>query len=126
LNTTYDVVENETNGNCADKIDNDCNGYTDSADPGCAKNSMNFSGYLKYSDGSAVSSAQIRVTIKNSSLSFEKSSIDVTDKNGYFFVRLDNLPSFIMNTDFDVSFYVIGEVEAIYECHYSKATGSCS
>jgi hypothetical protein len=120
--TYEDVIEAEIYGNCDDLLDNDCDGKIDSEDyPDCPRNSMNFTGTLNYSTGMPVSNSLIKVTISNDS--YVKSGYNETDDTGQFFVTVRNIPSPLMNSDFDLSIYVVGEVEAIYECRYDSTPG---
>ena len=68
----------------------------------------------------------IKITIKNDTYNYEKTGYNETDGTGFFLIIISNIPSYIMNSDFDLSIYVIGEVEAIYECHYDRQSGLCS
>jgi hypothetical protein len=112
------------NGNtCNDGKDNDCDGLIDSQEPDCPENSMNFTGNLTYSNGLPVANSLIRVIVNNTAFNFEKSAYNQTDSNGHFFVKVTNLPYFMRNSDFDLSIYVVGEVEAIYQCHYDSSPG---
>ena len=65
-------------------------------------NSMNFTGYLNYSTGEPVKNSLITITIKNETLDFKKIGMSQTDNLGYFFIKLENLPKVIMNSNFDV------------------------
>jgi hypothetical protein len=118
--------ESDPKGNCNDRKDNNLNGLIDNADPTCQKNVMNFTGILNYSGGQPVINSMIKITIRNTTLGYEKATINQTDSLGRFFVILTSLPGFMMDTDFDMNIYVLGDVEAIYDCHYNKATGVCS
>jgi len=88
-------------------------------------NSINFTGYLNYSSGEPVKNSLITVTIKNETLGFERKGMSQTDNLGYFFVKLENLPKMIMNSNFDVSMRVLGNVEAIYDCWYNHTSENC-
>jgi hypothetical protein len=105
--------------------DNDCDGFMDDDDPDCPRNSMNFTGNLTYSTGLPVSNSLIRVTIRNETLGYQKFGYNETDVKGQFFVTIHNIRSDVMNSDFDLSIYVVGEVEAIYECHYDRSIEFC-
>jgi hypothetical protein len=122
------TVPNETDeaSTCLDRRDNNFNGLIDAADPSCEKNVMNFTGILNYSSGLPVKNSMIKITIGNSTLGYEKMAINQTDDNGRFFIKVMSLPGFMMDTDFDMNIYVLGDIEAIYDCHYSKASGACS
>ena len=119
----YDIIE-DVNINpdaCNDGKDNDCNGLIDSQELNCPENTFNFTGTLYYSkglDNQAVRNSLIRVTVTNTVRNFEKSAESTTDENGYFFVKVVNLPYFMLEEDFDLSIYVESEVDALYECHY--------
>ncbi|MFH1229075.1 MAG: hypothetical protein V1678_01460 [Candidatus Aenigmatarchaeota archaeon] len=114
------------NANCEDRKDNNMNGLIDAADPSCSKNAMNFTGVLEYSTGQPVKDSMIKITLRNTTLGYEKFAINTTDSSGHFFVKVLALPGFMMGTDFDLSIYVLGDVEAIYECHYSNSTQRCA
>ena len=43
----------------------------------------------------------IRVTVTNTARSFEKSAESTTDESGNFFVKVVNLPYFMLEEDFD-------------------------
>lgn len=129
----FDVEESTVNGNCEDGLDNDCDGLTDCEEGieediacGCTDNTMSFSGNLEYSTGNPVANSRIEVRIKNEALNYEKKTFNQTDKDGNFYVQVMNIPINIMSADFDLAIYVIGEVEAIYECHYETADGKCN
>jgi hypothetical protein len=123
----YDVLESAANNNCDDGIDNDCDGKIDGDDrPNCPPNNIKFSGNLQYSTGNPVSNSWIEVRIKNETYGFEKSSYNETTIDGNFTVTLMYLPTNIMHSNFDVSIYVVGEVEAIYECYYDRDVGFCN
>jgi hypothetical protein len=122
----YDVDENANNGNtCSDGKDNDCDGLIDGEEFVCPSNNMRFSGNLQYSTGNPVVNSRIEVRIKNNALGFEKSTYGETDSSGHFVVTVPNLPTKLMDDDFDLAFYVEGEVDAIYECHYRTSNGRC-
>ncbi|MFH0929104.1 MAG: hypothetical protein V1818_01960, partial [Candidatus Aenigmatarchaeota archaeon] len=122
----YDIEETVTNGNtCGDGKDNDCDGLIDTREPDCPETSMNFTGTLTYSTGLPVKNSLIEVVIRNTALGFEKKGHNLSDGNGVFFVRLQSLSYQMMTSDFDLAIYVAGEIEAIYECHYSSATDQC-
>ena len=88
-------------------------------------NSINFTGYLNYSTGEPVKNSLIIVTIRNATLGFEKKGMSQTDNIGYFFIKLENLPKMIMNSNFDVSMRVLGNVEAVYDCWYNHTSENC-
>jgi hypothetical protein len=114
----------ENDDTCSDGIDNDCNGRVDGEEFLCPDNTMSFSGDLMYSTGNPVANSRIEVRV-NDGLGFKKSTYNETDSNGHFVVTLLNLPTSIMNAEFDLSIYVVGEVEAIYECHYDTIDEKC-
>jgi hypothetical protein len=122
----YDIEEDVNNGNtCSDGKDNDCDGLIDGEEFVCPSNNMRFSGNLHYSTGNPVVNSRIEVRIKNNALSFEKITYGETDSSGHFVVTVPNLPTALMDEDFDLAFYVEGEVDAIYECHYRTSNGKC-
>jgi hypothetical protein len=88
-------------------------------------NSINFTGYLNYSNGQPVKNSLIRFTLRNNTLSYEKSSVDQTDQYGHFFVKIVNIPDVIINSNLDISIYVVGEVEALYDCWYNHTSEKC-
>jgi hypothetical protein len=88
-------------------------------------NSINFTGYLNYSNGEPVKNSLIIVTLRNETLGFEKKGMSQTDNVGYFFIKLENLPKTIMNSNFDVSMHVLGNVEAVYDCWYNHTSENC-
>lgn len=94
------------------------------ASPG--ENVMNFTGSLNYSNGEPVKNSLIRITLKNETLGFERVGTSQTDDLGNFFIKITGLPLNIMSSNLNISFQVIGEVEAIYECYYSVLSGKCS
>jgi len=108
--------------NCTDGHDNDCNGFIDQADLNCPKNSLNFSGILNYSNGQPVKNSLIKITVINSTLGFVRYVTNLTNSSGYFFVRMDSIPENMVNVDFNISFYVMGEVEAVYDCWYNHTS----
>lgn len=81
---------------------------------------MNFSGTLYYSNGSAVVSAPIKITINS-----QFSGSSWTDGLGKFFVNVYNLPSYLMGQDLNITFNVQGEVEANYNCWYNHSSTNC-
>ena len=84
---------------------------------------MNFSGILKYSNGSAVADSPIKIGITLSKYSsYEFSDMSRTNGTGYFFVKLDNLPDYMMYRNLNISFYVQGDVEAVYRCYYNYSS----
>ena len=114
----YDIEENYATGDtCSDGLDNDCDGKIDGEEAECPDNSMSFSGDLMYSTGNPVANSRIEARIDDG-LGFKKSSDSETDSDGHFVVKLLNLPTSLMSSEFDLAFYVEGEVDAIYECHY--------
>jgi hypothetical protein len=88
-------------------------------------NSINFTGYLNYSNGQPVKNSLIKMTIKNSTLGYGKSGIDQTNQYGFFFVKIINIPDVIMVSNLDISIYVVGEVEALYDCWYNRTSEKC-
>jgi hypothetical protein len=123
---SFGEEESDAQDNCNDLIDNDCDSLTDTADPDCSLNSMNFTGNLSYSNGMAVSNSLIRFNITNETLGYNKIGFNQTNEMGEFFIEIGGIPPLLMNSDFDLSIYVVGEVEAIYECHYDKDTQECN
>ena len=115
----YDVVESEANNNCEDGIDNDCDGLIDGDDrPDCPPNNIVFSGNLQYSTLKPVSNSWIQIKISNETYGYEKSSYNETESDGDFTVTIMHIPNNMMGANFYVSIYVVGEVEALYECYY--------
>ena len=88
-------------------------------------NSINFTGYLNYSNGEAVKNSLMILTLTNETLGFEKKGMSQTDNVGYFFIKLENLPKMIMNSNFYVSMHVLGNVEAVYDCWYNHTSENC-
>jgi len=83
---------------------------------------INFTGQLNYSNGTAVANQPITAYITY--LTNTYSNATTTDNNGKFLIVISNLPK-IENKDFDVKFYVSGEIEATYECTYDHNTDKC-
>jgi hypothetical protein len=77
--------------------------------------SIDLSGYLNYSNGTPVKNTKIEVTIKYPGPSYV--ATNTTGDDGYFFVRVENIPEYLAGDDFDISIRVLGEVEALYESH---------
>ncbi|MEM5778677.1 MAG: hypothetical protein QXK49_03555, partial [Candidatus Aenigmatarchaeota archaeon] len=84
--------------------------------------SMNFTGRLKYSNGSSVSDAKIRFIIEDT---FEYESINKTDSFGQFYVRIDNLPEEVVTSDLNITIYVEADIEAVYKCWYNHTSQKC-
>lgn len=86
---------------------------------------MNFTGRLNYSNGSYVVNAPIKVVVRY--MSYQKEGVNQTDSSGNFTIKLDNLPEYIMDKDLNITMYVQGTVEAIYNCWYnhSSTTKQC-
>jgi len=88
--------------------------------------SMNFTGILTYSNGSNVSNAPIKFTVKYLGSQCDHcEGKNWTDSSGKFFVKLDNLPEYMMNQDLNITIYVQSEVEAVYECWYNHSSTNC-
>ena len=85
--------------------------------------SMNFSGRLNYSNGSAVIYTLVKIIVKY--LSSQIEGTNRTDGLGQFFIKIDNLPEFMMNKDLNITTYVQGEIEAVYDCWYNNTEGCC-
>jgi len=80
---------------------------------------INFTGILNYSNGTAVKSAPIKITVKYGSSQYEGNNR--TDNQGNFFVKIKNLPEvlFVPPKILRVDIYVVGEIEAQYYCYYN-------
>ena len=85
--------------------------------------SMNFTGGLNFSNGSAVANAPITFTVNYQSSQFVASSW--TNSSGYFFVKIEDLPEYVMKKDLNMTIYVQSEVEAVYNCYYNYSLGKC-
>jgi len=86
--------------------------------------SINLTGQLKYTNGSAVADTQIKVAIKYQMSQYEIT--DTTDSQGFFYITIGNLPEPMFEPlpdDFDIEFSVLG---VVYECHYDTTTETCS
>ncbi|MCW4010037.1 MAG: hypothetical protein NWF05_05400 [Candidatus Bathyarchaeota archaeon] len=98
-----------------------------------SKNTMTFSGTLRYSDGEPVANSKVMATITNNTvevaanlIGYNRNVYNTTDADGYFSIRFVNVPESLTRSDFDLSIYVVGEIEAIYECHYDSGTRRCT
>jgi len=91
--------------------------------------SINLTGFLKYTNGSAVENTQIKMIInyQTSFLSFKDEVTNTTDSNGFFYIIITNLPEPMFEPlpggDFDIEFRVLG---GIYKCNYDATTENCS
>jgi len=85
--------------------------------------SMNFTGTLNYSNGTYVKNAPIKVIIKYLTNQFEGKNW--TDNQGQFFVKINNVPEYAIKKDLNITFYVQGEIEAIYKCFYNATCQKC-
>jgi hypothetical protein len=85
--------------------------------------SMNFSGTLNYSNGTFVKNAPVKVIVKYLTTQFEGD--DKTNSSGQFYVKMSNLPEYIIGKDLNITFYVQGEIEAIYNCFYNYTCKTC-
>jgi hypothetical protein len=90
------------------------------------QNTIRFSGTLRYSSGEPVVNSMVIATLNGASAGYINEKRSSTDQTGRFDIVVDNVPSAMTNSDFDMSIRVIGEIEAIYECHYDRATKRCS
>jgi hypothetical protein len=88
-------------------------------------NTMNFTGYLNYSNGQPVKNSLIKITLRNDTLGYEKSGINQTNQYGYFFVKIPNVPDAVMISNLYISIYVIGNIEAVYDCWYNHTSSMC-
>ena len=86
---------------------------------------INFTGVLTYSNGTIVKNAPVIINIKypptgTPTLQFE--GTNRTDVNGYFFVKIKNLPEilFVPPKILRVDINVVGDIEAQYTCFYNK------
>lgn len=86
--------------------------------------SVRLSGKLKYSDGSAVSNADVWIATNYLTATFIGGKTK-TDSNGNFNSRV-TIPEFIYDKDFGIDVYASGEIDAIYECTYNQTTNECS
>ena len=86
--------------------------------PDCPPNNIVFSGNLQYSTLKPVSNSWIQIKISNETYGYEKSSYNETESDGDFTVTIMHIPNNMMGANFYVSIYVVGEVEALYECYY--------
>lgn len=84
------------------------------------KFSMNFSGRLNYSNGTAIIYSPIKITINY--LQYQYYIINSTDGVGAFFIKLDDLPQVMMNKDLNISINLQGNVEAVYNCLYNHTS----
>ena len=85
--------------------------------------SMNFTGRLNYSNGSAIVYAPIKVIVKYLISQYEGSNW--TDGLGNFFVKINNLPEYFIHNDLNITLFVQSEVEAIYKCWYNHTSTNC-
>lgn len=85
--------------------------------------SINFTGQLNYSNGTAVSNSLITVYITYLTDTYSESN--TTDNNGNFLIVINNIPN-LENKNFNVKFYLEGEIEATYECRYDHITENCN
>jgi hypothetical protein len=85
--------------------------------------SMNFTGRLNYSNGSVVVNAPIKVIVKYLTSQYE--GRNWTTGLGEFFVKIDSLPEYIIYNNLNITFYVQGEIEAIYNCWYNHSSKNC-
>jgi len=84
---------------------------------------INFTGTLNYSDGSVVATTPIEITIDYQGQKFKGTTI--TESDGDFFIKLIDLPAYVFGKDLNVTIYVYGKVEAIYECWYNHTSENC-
>lgn len=85
---------------------------------------MNFTGYILYSNGSAVADTDITFKIKYKTSEFIKSS--TTNTSGYFFIT-ENIPEYVTEKDLSVTIEIENEdVKAVYECAYNHLTTNCT
>jgi hypothetical protein len=85
--------------------------------------SMNFSGRLNYSNGSVVVNVPIKVIVKYLTSQYE--GRNWTTGLGEFFVKIDSLPEYIIYNNLNITFYVQGEIEAVYNCWYNQSSKCC-
>ena len=87
---------------------------------------MNFSGRLSYSNGSLVTYTPVKIVVKycpSTCSQFEGNNW--TDGAGQFFIKMENLPDYMMGKDLNITTYVRGEIEAVYDCWYNHTEGCC-
>jgi hypothetical protein len=90
----------------------------------CGGNQINFSGTVKYAGGGGVLSfVKLTATIKYRDQEFSAQTI--TREDGSFFVKIE-VPSYLNDKDFYVTFYVRNDIEAFYTCWYDHTTEQCS
>ena len=85
--------------------------------------SINFTGFLNFSNGSVVANSPITFTINYFGAEVEGKNF--TDSSGNFFVKIDNLPEYMIKKDLNVSIKVESDIEAFYECYYNYSLGKC-
>lgn len=85
--------------------------------------SMNFSGRLNYSNGTAIVYSPVKITV--SYLQYHYSMINETNGLGEFFINLEDLPQFLMKKDLDISINLQGNIEAVYNCYYNFTEKYC-
>ena len=89
--------------------------------------SMNFTGKLNYSNGSAVSDVPVKVIINyyDGIMNHQFYNFGWTNSTGNFIVKIDNLPDYIVGKDLDISIDVQGNIEAVYTCWYNHTSTNC-
>lgn len=85
--------------------------------------SMNFSGFLNYSNGMLVNNTPVTFTIDYFGAEFQNTNF--TDNSGNFYVEIDNLPEYVIRKDFNVTIRVQGDVDATYQCWYNHSSSKC-
>ena len=86
--------------------------------------SINFTGQLNYSNGTAVINKPFTATIIHEPSGTYKTVTNNTDSNGYFLTVIENIPN-LSEEDFKVKFYLADDIEATYECTYDPGTEKC-
>jgi hypothetical protein len=104
------------NGPITETVEYDCG----------TSNNIVFSGVLNYSTKAPVKNSIIKISLTNSTYKFAKKAIGQTDASGLFSLKVLNIPDVMLNSDFDMAIYVVGDIEAVYNCHYSSTTKNCS
>ncbi len=90
---------------------------------GISLTTIDLSGTLTYANGTAVSNADVRGIVSYGAESYEDTT--TTDANGYFELSIV-VPEYFLNYEFLLQIFVIGEVDALFECIYCPATGMCT
>ena len=84
---------------------------------------IDLAGTLTYANGTPVSNADVRGIVSYGSESYEDTT--TTDANGYFELSIV-VPQYFLNYEFLLQIFVVGEVDALFECIYCPADGTCT